>query len=134
MRDTLQAVPGLDVLLDPERTLGDSRKSAISDRRARLTTKRMHASPRTPSGGLARLLSQRGLRQLLSLSFSLGAFAAFFLVAAQCADDREAFVQGTLVRYRRALLVYTIYCRAHDLAKDWTHVPIELKLCRKETG
>jgi hypothetical protein len=71
-------------------------------------------------------------RQLLSLSFSLGAFAAFFLVAAQHADDRETFAKNILVRYRRSLLVYTIYCQAHDLARSWTDVPIELKLYKRQ--
>ena len=39
-------------------------------------------------------------KQLLSLSFSLGAFAAFFLVAAQRPVDRKAFMKNVLVRYR----------------------------------
>ena len=49
-------------------------------------------------------------KQLLSLSFSLGAFAAFFLVAAQQSSDRKAFMTNVLRRYRRDLLVYSIYC------------------------
>jgi hypothetical protein len=61
-------------------------------------------------------------RQLLSLSFSLGAFAAFFLVAAQKTSDRRAFMRAMLRRYRRDLVAYSIYCRAHDRAADWTHV------------
>jgi hypothetical protein len=61
-------------------------------------------------------------RQLLSLSLSLGAFAAFFLVAAQKTSDRRAFMRAMLRRYRRDLVAYSIYCRAHDRAADWTHV------------
>lgn len=72
-------------------------------------------------------------KQLLSLSFSLGAFAAFFLVAAQHSDDRDKFMKNTLLRYRRALLVYTTYCRAHDSATDWTGIPVELKFFRPAT-
>ena len=70
-------------------------------------------------------------KQLLSLSFSLGAFSAFFLVAAQHSDDRDKFMKNTLLRYRRALLAYTVYCRAHDSAVEWTGVPVELKLCQQ---
>jgi len=66
-------------------------------------------------------------KQLLSLSLSLGAFAAFFLVAAQHTDDRDEFIKGTLTRYRRALLVYTTYCRARDSAEEWTGISVELK-------
>ena len=66
-------------------------------------------------------------KQLLSLSFSLGAFAAFFLVAAQRPSDRRAFIKNVLVRYRRVLLVYTIYCCAHDQAAEWTQVPVHVK-------
>jgi hypothetical protein len=66
-------------------------------------------------------------RQLLSLSFSLGAFAAFFLVASQRPRDRRAFMKNVLVRYRRVLLVYTIYCRAHDQAAVLTQVPVHVK-------
>jgi len=69
-------------------------------------------------------------KQLLSLSFSLGAFAAFFLVAAQHSDDRDKFMRSTLLRYRRALLAYTVYCRAHDCAAKWTGIPVELKFCQ----
>ena len=71
-------------------------------------------------------------KQLLSLSLSLGAFAAFFLVAAQRGEDRDAFMKAILARYRRALLVYTIYCHAHDLAEEWTGVPVKLKLCKPD--
>jgi hypothetical protein len=66
-------------------------------------------------------------KQLLSLSFSLGAFAAFFLVAAQRPTDRRAFMRDVLLRYRRVLLVYSIYCRAHDQAPDLTDVPVHAK-------
>jgi hypothetical protein len=70
-------------------------------------------------------------KQLLSLSFSLGAFAAFFLVAAQHSDDRDKFMKNTLIRYRRALLVYTTYCRAHDCAREWTGISVDVKFCKQ---
>ena len=73
-------------------------------------------------------------KQLLSLSLSLGAFAAFVLVATQRPEDREAFVKNVLIRYRRVLLVYSIYCGAHDRAESWTGVPIKVLLCRAETA
>jgi hypothetical protein len=60
--------------------------------------------------------------QLLSLSLSLGAFAAFFLVAAQRPEDRDAFMKDVLARYRQALLVYSLYCRARDRAPELTQV------------
>jgi hypothetical protein len=66
-------------------------------------------------------------KQLLSLSLSLGAFAAFFLVAAQHSGDRDEFIKNILARYRRALLVYTTYCRARDSSKEWTGISVELK-------
>jgi hypothetical protein len=66
-------------------------------------------------------------KQLLSLSFSLGAFAAFFLVAAQKSSDRKAFMTNVLRRYRRDLLVYSIYCRAHDRAAGWTLIPVDVR-------
>ena len=66
-------------------------------------------------------------RQLLSLSFSLGAFAAFFLVAAQRPRDRKEFMANVLLRYRRVLLVYSVYCRAHDRAEDWTGIPVRIE-------
>lgn len=72
-------------------------------------------------------------KQLLSLSFSLGAFAAFFLVAAQHSDDRDKFMKSALLRYRRALLVYTTYCQAHDSAAEWTGIPVGSKFCEQET-
>jgi hypothetical protein len=67
-------------------------------------------------------------QQLLSLSFSLGAFAAFFLVAAQRPVDRKVFMKNTLRRFRRDLVVYSIYCRAHDKAPIWTWVPVGARL------
>jgi hypothetical protein len=66
-------------------------------------------------------------KQLLSLSFSLGAFAAFFLVAAQRPEDRNAFMKDLLAPYRQALLVYSVYCRAHDLARELTQVPLDVR-------
>jgi len=66
-------------------------------------------------------------KQLLSLSFSLGAFAAFFLVAAQRPEDRDAFMKDVLARYRQALLVYSVYCRAHDRAPELTQVPLHVR-------
>jgi hypothetical protein len=66
-------------------------------------------------------------KQLLSLSCSLGAFAAFFLVAAQRPDEREAFMKKVLTRYRRVLLVHSIYCRARDQATVWTGVPVHVR-------
>jgi hypothetical protein len=65
--------------------------------------------------------------QLLSLSFSLGAFAAFFLVAAQKPRDRRVFMANMLRRYRRDLVVYSIYCHAHDRASDWTRVSVDVR-------
>ncbi|SRR5581483_1534482 len=59
-------------------------------------------------------------RQLLQLSASLGAFGAFFLVAAQHPDDRRAFVRNALLRFRRVLLVYSIYVRARSRAAELT--------------
>ena len=46
-------------------------------------------------------------RQLLSLSLSLGAFAAFFLVAVQSPADRAAFMSKILGRARRGVSVTT---------------------------
>ena len=66
-------------------------------------------------------------KQLLSLSFSLGAFAAFFRVAAQHPDDRRTFMNNVLVCYRQALLVYSIYWRARDQAAEWTRVPVDVR-------
>jgi hypothetical protein len=72
-------------------------------------------------------------KQLLSLALSLGAFAAFFLVAAQRSDERDEFIKNTLARYRRALVVYTTYCQARDSAEDWTGIPIKWELRKKGT-
>jgi hypothetical protein len=33
-------------------------------------------------------------------------------------------MKNVLLRYRRVLLVYTIYCRAHDQAAVLTQVPV----------
>jgi hypothetical protein len=65
-------------------------------------------------------------KQLLSLSLSLGAFASFFLVAAQRPEDREVFMNKILSRARRSLLAYTVYCQAHDHAAEWTGVPVRM--------
>ena len=64
-------------------------------------------------------------RQLVSLSLTLGAFSALFLLAGQRADDRKLFMENVLVSLRRALLVYSVYCRAHDCAKEWTGIPVK---------
>jgi hypothetical protein len=64
-------------------------------------------------------------RQLVSLSLSLGAFSAFFLVAAQHTEDRKVFMDNVLVRLRRALLVYSVYCDVRDGAKDWTGILVK---------
>jgi cell division protein FtsW (lipid II flippase) len=61
-------------------------------------------------------------RQLLSLSFSLGAFATFFLVAGQRNDERQAFMRHMLSKLRCTLLIYTVYCRAYDHAPTWTGI------------
>ena len=66
-------------------------------------------------------------KQLLSLSLSLGAFAAFFLVAALHPEDRDAFMRDVLARYRQALLVYSVYCRAHDRAPELTQVLLHVR-------
>jgi hypothetical protein len=66
-------------------------------------------------------------KQLLSLSCSLGAFAAFFLVAAQRPEDRKAFMKDVLARYRRALLVYWVYCGARDQARELTQIPVPVR-------
>jgi hypothetical protein len=59
-------------------------------------------------------------RQLLSLSFSLGAFAAFFLVAGQRPEERPAFMRHMLSKLRGVLLIYSVYCHAYDNAAVWT--------------
>lgn len=61
-------------------------------------------------------------RPLLSLSLSLGAFAAFFLVAAQHDDERTKFMHNILIRLRRALIVYGVYHEACGHAGPWTGV------------
>ena len=66
-------------------------------------------------------------RQLVSLSLSLGAFSAFFLVAAQHTDDRKAFMNNVLIRLRRALLVYSIYYRARYHVEDLTPICVKPK-------
>lgn len=73
-------------------------------------------------------------QQLLSLAFSLGAFAAFFLVAAQRPEDREAFMTDVLARYRQALLVYSVYCRAHDRAPELTPVLLHVRPLQPAAG
>ena len=65
--------------------------------------------------------------QLVSLSLSLGAFSALFLVAAQRTDDRTIFMAGVLRSLRRALLVYSVYVRAHNAAERWTNIPVRSK-------
>lgn len=77
----------------------------------------VHVYLRIPSGAVI-------TRQLLSLSFSLGALAPLFLVAAQGPDDRDRFMKNLLVRHRRALLVYSIYCRAQAYSGVLTEVQI----------
>jgi hypothetical protein len=64
-------------------------------------------------------------RQLVSLSLSLGAFSAFFLVAAQHTEDRRVFMNNVLVRLRRALLVYSVYLRACASVREWTGIRVE---------
>lgn len=63
-------------------------------------------------------------RQLLSLSFSLGALAPLFLVAGQRPDDRDRFMKSLLTRHRRAVLMYSIYCRAQAYSGVLTEVQI----------
>jgi predicted acylesterase/phospholipase RssA len=63
-------------------------------------------------------------RQLVSLSLSLGAFAAFFLVAAQRAEDRKELMNNLLVRLRQTLMVYAVYRNAYTRAAEWTGVPV----------
>ena len=63
-------------------------------------------------------------RQLVSLSLSLGAFAAFFLVAAQRTEDRKEFINNLLAPVRQTLMVYTVYRNAHAQAAEWTGVPL----------
>ena len=63
-------------------------------------------------------------RQLVSLSLSLGAFAAFFLVAAQRTEDRKEFIDNLLAPVRQALLVYAVYRDSYNHAAEWTGVPV----------
>jgi hypothetical protein len=71
-------------------------------------------------------------RQLVSLSLSLGAFSAFFLVAAQHTEDRRVFMDNILVRLRRALLVYSVYCDACNSAPDWTGILVNSAAADRE--
>jgi hypothetical protein len=64
-------------------------------------------------------------RQLLSLSLTLGVFAAFFLVVGQHTEGRQAFMKDVLRDLRQFLLVYSIYCRAQEKAAEWTGVVFE---------
>jgi hypothetical protein len=61
--------------------------------------------------------------QLVSLSISLGCFAAFFLVAGQRPEDRGIFMNSCLKDLRRVLLVYSIYRRACTSSAAWTGIP-----------
>ena len=61
--------------------------------------------------------------QLVSLSITLGCFAAFFLVAGQRPEDRDAFMNSGLKDLRRVLLAYSIYRRACSSSPEWTGVP-----------
>jgi hypothetical protein len=62
-------------------------------------------------------------RQLVSLSTTLGCFAAFFLVAGQRHEDREVFMNSCLKDLRRVLLAYSIYRRACTSSPVWTGIP-----------
>jgi hypothetical protein len=64
-------------------------------------------------------------RQLLSLSLTLGVFAAFFLVVGQHTEGRERFMKDVLRDLRQFLLVYSVYCRAQEKAAEWTGVVFE---------
>jgi hypothetical protein len=61
--------------------------------------------------------------QLVSLSITLGCFAAFFLVAGQRPEDRGIFMNSCLKDLRRVLLVYSIYRRACTSSAEWTGIP-----------
>ncbi|MFD9631827.1 hypothetical protein [Streptomyces violascens] len=61
-------------------------------------------------------------RELVSLSLSLGAFAALFLVASQHPEHRTAYAHRVLYRLRRSLAVYSVYRRAREQAQAWTTV------------
>lgn len=62
--------------------------------------------------------------QLVSLSITLGCFAAFFLVAGQDSKDRKKFMNSALKDLRRVLLAYSIYRRACTSSAAWTLVPV----------
>jgi hypothetical protein len=64
-------------------------------------------------------------RQLVSLSLTLGAFATFFLVAGQHAEDRKELMDNALAVIRKVFIVYSVYARARDNAAEWTGVPVE---------
>jgi hypothetical protein len=36
-------------------------------------------------------------------------------------------MKDVLARYRQALLVYSVYCRAHDRAPELTQVPLQVR-------
>ncbi len=60
--------------------------------------------------------------QLVSLSITLGCFAAFFLVAGQRPEERAEFMSSGLTDLRRVLLAYSIYCQAKSKAGTWTGI------------
>lgn len=64
-------------------------------------------------------------RQLVSLSLTLGAFATFFLVAGQHAEDRKELMDNALAVIRKVFVVYSVYARARDNAAEWTGIPVE---------
>ncbi|MGO8876611.1 MAG: hypothetical protein ACLQNG_12715 [Acidimicrobiales bacterium] len=63
-------------------------------------------------------------RQLLSLSLSLGALAPLFLLAGQHPEDRRRFMSHVLFRFRRSLVVYSVYRHAREQTEAWTGVII----------
>ncbi|MFI6054498.1 hypothetical protein ACIBCO_30960 [Streptomyces violascens] len=66
-------------------------------------------------------------RELLSLSLSLGAFAALFLVSGQRPEERTVYLHKDLFRLRRALVVYSVYRSAQEHAAEWTGVRASLR-------
>jgi hypothetical protein len=64
-------------------------------------------------------------RELVSLSLCLGALAVLFLVTGQQTEDRKEFMDNVLAEVRPIFVVYSVYCHAHDSAREWTHVPVE---------
>jgi hypothetical protein len=60
--------------------------------------------------------------QLVSLSITMGVFATFFFISGQKAEERRAFVQQSLQRLRRLLMVYSLYYQARANAPKWTEV------------